>query len=183
MTSRSVLTWLLCTSMAAAAAPACSSSATITRRDQPPITARIESSGAEALHVRTGDGKELHIPRAEVADIDHPGNVLMIAGLSLLALVYISVAPDQASTVELLTSMAVLGSPALGMIAWGGTSYVQSRQAASEFNSETTRLRTPRPDQPYVPPPAWSNPAGAPRPDQPYVPPPAWSNPAGAPHP
>jgi|tagenome__1003787_1003787.scaffolds.fasta_scaffold19271194_2 hypothetical protein len=46
---------------------------------------RIDRSTPSALIVQTNDG-EMTIPRAGITEIDHPGNVLAVAGLPFIAL-------------------------------------------------------------------------------------------------
>jgi hypothetical protein len=64
----------------------CSTTANISRTNGPAYEADIVSSDANSLHVRDNYGREILVPREEVADIDHPGNVLYTIGLVLVAM-------------------------------------------------------------------------------------------------
>jgi hypothetical protein len=57
----------------------CGTSATITRRSGTAIDAEIISSDEENVYVRSASGTQ-PIPRREIADVDHPGNVAAVIG-------------------------------------------------------------------------------------------------------
>lgn len=59
----------------------CSPYAVIERRAGPPVEGRIVSSDPRTLTVELPDGGTSTIARAEIADVDHPGNVAMALGL------------------------------------------------------------------------------------------------------
>jgi hypothetical protein len=64
----------------------CFSTATITRRSDPPIEARIDRSDTESLFLTSPDGEHFSVKRSEVTDIDHPGNVHATVGAVAVAL-------------------------------------------------------------------------------------------------
>jgi hypothetical protein len=64
----------------------CSTSASFSRQSGPAFDAEILGSDARSLHVRDEDGREFLVPREDVADIDHPGNVLGTIGAVLMAM-------------------------------------------------------------------------------------------------
>src|SRR5436190_22598247 len=64
---------------------ACSTTATVQRSNGPAYEATIINSDSGAVYVRAEDGLTYRVPRAEVVDIDHPGNVLLAVGASLIA--------------------------------------------------------------------------------------------------
>jgi len=65
--------------MAAATFGACSTTATITRRSDPPLEAKIVRGTPVSVIVVDGDSDRA-IARDEIVDIDHPGNVSAVAG-------------------------------------------------------------------------------------------------------
>jgi hypothetical protein len=58
----------------------CGNSATITRRMASPVDARIIGGDTENLYVELPGGRTETIPKREVVDIDHPGNVAATIG-------------------------------------------------------------------------------------------------------
>ncbi len=64
----------------------CSTTATISRVNGPAYEAHILASDTNFLRVRDNYGREFLVPREDVADIDHPGNVLYTIGLVLVAM-------------------------------------------------------------------------------------------------
>jgi len=133
---------------------ACSSEATIRRRDGALVDARIVASDPDALFL-AGPAGPTRLPRADVDDIDHPGNVLVVAGLSVL-LVGAQIIASEHQTGAGAASVAVTtGLPGLAMITWGATTYLRSNGAAARFQNETMRLTTPDPNRPYLPAPTW----------------------------
>lgn len=54
--------------------------ATIHRRGQHDLEGAIQSSNAQFVYVRTGDGQVVAVPRADIAEVDHPGNVAAVVG-------------------------------------------------------------------------------------------------------
>jgi hypothetical protein len=140
--------------VAATLLPACSTEAILHRRGDPPLQARILRSDSDLIAVRTETGATLAIRRDDVTDIDHPGNVLAIAGACVLA-VAASIAMESETRGELLTTGAIVGLPGAVMLTWGGVVYQRSRNAAARFTQETVRLQTPDPGRPYLPAPTW----------------------------
>ncbi len=60
---------------------ACSPYALIERKNTPPLEARILAADAESITVEQPDGQVSRLLRANIDDIDHPGNVAMALGL------------------------------------------------------------------------------------------------------
>jgi hypothetical protein len=137
---------------------ACATSATIQRRDAGTVDAWIVGSDENGLLVRDARGQPTRIPRDEIADVDHPGNVLVMAGLGLLAVGAQIVLSDQERGEELAMTSTAVGLPALAMIGWGGRAYLASKGAAARCERETRRLTIPDPNRPYLPAPIWSAP-------------------------
>ncbi len=91
------VTLVLCMPLAALAI-GCGSTATITRVGAPEIDAKIVGSDEKQLFIETqGLGDTNTIPRNEVTDIDHPGNVAAIIGgvVSAYGVVNIAVGASQ----------------------------------------------------------------------------------------
>lgn len=64
----------------------CGRTATITRTSAGPIEGKITTSDRKTVYVRRAtDGVHVSVPRADIADIDHPGNVAAVAGAAILA--------------------------------------------------------------------------------------------------
>lgn len=100
---------------------ACSGSATITRRNGQSSSGRILTSDAKSLQVQDDrGGAVMNLPRADVEAIDHPGNVLLIAGLVVLGMVAQITFEGPQTPGELATDAVIGGLPALSMISWGG---------------------------------------------------------------
>ena len=98
---------------------------------------RINRSTPSALIVQTNEG-EREIPRAGISEIDHPGNVLAVAGLPFVALGVANLlgvwnCGDGESSHAFCMSSAVGGltiSVGLLMTIWGATTWDRSRTAA-----------------------------------------------------
>lgn len=64
----------------------CSTTATLRRRSGPDIEGTIVRSDDQALYTDTNAGQRFRIERTDVREIDHPGNVTAVVGLSLIAI-------------------------------------------------------------------------------------------------
>jgi len=141
----------------------CSTTATISRTNGPEYEAEILGSNANALRVRDDYGRELRVPREEVADIDHPGNVLYTIGVVLIAVsvpMFIAAAANRSqsgqsdwSGMELAFGIpeAVTG---LCLAIPGRRHYRHSKREAKAFEDANPILPVPRPAifSPYPPP-------------------------------
>lgn len=58
---------------------ACSTTATLLHQDGHMTEARIERSDSDTLYILDDNGQETAVSRADIVDIDHPGNVVAIA--------------------------------------------------------------------------------------------------------
>jgi hypothetical protein len=140
----------------------CSTTATITRSYGPSYEAEITGSDARFLRVRDGNGYEFAIPREEVADIDHPGNVLFTIGAVTVAIYTpmlidaFSKHQDEWSGLARALSLTMVASGlAIGLA--GLVPYARSKRAAAAFEDTHPVLPVPRPVYPYpfpLPPPA-----------------------------
>ena len=169
---------------------ACSTTATIHRAHGPAYEAEIADSDASRLRVLGDDGRLHEVPRAEVTDVDHPGNVVLTVGAVLAgigALVALSISSDSNSTQQQrndATAIAlVYGLPGLAMLIAGGVTYIGSMSRASAFENAIAPAAPRPPDRMYrapgpppgPPPAAAPAPAAAPpaAPPTPAPPPPA----------
>lgn len=116
---------------ASAALTGCSNRATITVNDGRTLDSRITGSDATTIRVEDPPGT---VARADVTDIDHPGNVLMWVGGGLAVAALPSALDGGGGLLDDtiqdigLAGVAVFG----GMFAWGAYQYFGSTQAADE---------------------------------------------------
>ena len=66
------------------ALPCACTTATIQRAGGPDLEAQLVGGDKQYLYVRTESGQTFRVPRNTVVDIDHPGNVLMVASTPVL---------------------------------------------------------------------------------------------------
>jgi len=64
----------------------CASTATIHRWGAPALEADVVDADDANIYVTDRGGRRYRVPRKDVADVDHPGNVLMIVGAVIVAL-------------------------------------------------------------------------------------------------
>ena len=150
----------------------CSTTATIHRVYGPAYETEIADSDASALRVLGDDGRLHEVPRGEITDVDHPGNVVITVGAILVgiaALASISIMNERNGSQNREEATAVglvYGLPGLAMLVAGGVTYIGSKSKASAFENALVPAG-PRPaDRMYrapVPPP-WPPPAAAPAP-------------------
>jgi hypothetical protein len=159
---------------------ACSSTATIRRGNGPAYEAAIASSDEQAVYVRGENGMTYRVPRAEVVDIDHPGNIALTVGASLLAygvlmgfLIH-NEEPNPSSVGESVAVGALFAGPGAVLAGVGGLTYLHSRQRASAFENAVVAPIVAPPAQPYLPPGyGWPVPQWQPSPPPPPPPAPA----------
>jgi hypothetical protein len=167
---------------------ACSTTSTIHRAYGPAYEAEIVDSDANRLRVLGDDGRIHEVPREEVTDIDHPGNVLFTVGAVLVGVAAIVAfsTPDgsnlsqqqQEHDRETATAVSlVYGVPGLAMLIAGGVPYFSSRSKASAFETGRAPTLSRPPQVRSLPPPA------PPRLLAPAPPAPAPAQPAPAPSP
>ncbi|HJX62756.1 MAG TPA: hypothetical protein VJ860_02255 [Polyangia bacterium] len=151
----------LCTLLAFSAC-----SATLTRRDGVSYEGTIAGSDAESVRIRTDSGSVERIRRADIVDIDHPGNVLGTIGLAVgaveagaLSALLAGRSKDHAFIVTVGVELFV--SVALAISGWDD--YFASRRAANNFGPARV---LPVGVSPVLPPnlPPPSAPAASPQP-------------------
>jgi hypothetical protein len=154
---------------------ACSSTATISRNFGPAYEAEITGSDARSLRVRAQNGYEFVVPREDVTDIDHPGNVLLTIGAVVTGMyspfLVSGLAANNGGQDEwsgFVTVMGVMGVAAgLSLALTGLIPYKRSKQAAAAFEDANPVLPVVRPM--YFYPVPLPPPGGAP---VPFAPPP-----------
>ena len=141
------------TGMTLAAFGACSTTASIKRVDGPDNIAIIERSNEKELVVRGSNGQLYRLAQESVAEIDHPGNVLMTVGGTLIALfaaTYFAADPSQRDRfVKAGTPVYVV--PGVGLLAAGGYTYFRSTSAADAFESAPVLAQTVHTARPALP--------------------------------
>ncbi len=119
------------------AAAACGTTAIITERDMTRHEVVIVGSTPAELMVATRNGERV-IPRDQISDIDHPGNVAVVVGAALLTVGALNLAgwhrcqDNQPS--DFCAGWAGGGGLALsglGLLVWGAAVWGQSVHAAS----------------------------------------------------
>ncbi|MGZ3457850.1 MAG: hypothetical protein ACXU86_05015 [Archangium sp.] len=122
----------------------CSTTATISRINGGTFDARIQRSTPSAVVVQTESGQEVSIPRSEITDIDHPGNVAAVIGglVSAYGLANIAVGAPQCGTQSGAYCAGVFLPAALGvsMLAWGLGTWIGSTSAASSPSGSSASL-------------------------------------------
>lgn len=134
----------------------CSTTATISRSHGRPVEATLYRSDNEALFARTEQGVDVVIPRAEVTDIDHPGNAIAIVGALLGAQGAVSIAAGHGSCGKLTGSMSAaycVGTylpAAIGgaMLVWGLATWANSSTSASDRSLSGFSGTVPTPPRP-----------------------------------
>jgi hypothetical protein len=110
--------------------------ATIVRspKDGGPIDGKIVGNSATKVYVLTPSGEEIGVPRAEIQEVDHPGNVIAIVGalLTVYGLYNISVGLPKCDEKGTAFCAGVLAPTVVGLpLMIGGLSvYVGSVSAA-----------------------------------------------------
>jgi len=119
--------------------------ATLQRGSGPAIEGVLTDADATYLYIRSDSGAVYRVPRTEVSDIDHPGNVLATIGAVFLTMSVIFLADGEDYSNE---AGAIYGAIGAGMTAGGLIPWMHSRLAIS--NEEGAR--TGRVDATVVPP-------------------------------
>ncbi len=145
----------------------CATTANISQTNGLTYEADILGSDANSLRVRDNYGREIVVPGGDVADIDHPGNVLLTIGVVLVVMSAPMIIGDLAHRDQSQQSewsgmglamgipMAVTGL-SLGIPAW--LRYRHSKREAKAFEDANPILPIPRPAMfspypyPYPPP-------------------------------
>lgn len=134
----------LLAALLAPALVACSSAATLYRRDAPPVEGRIVHTDRAGVIVATDDGL-LIVPREAITDIDHPGNVALTIGALTVGVSAVAIVgaldaheqgertgkPDYGTGAALVLSEGVILMVAgLLPLLWGASTYVGSTRRA-----------------------------------------------------
>jgi len=149
--------------LVAGALAGCGSTAGIRRTDGNVVEAKIIGSDADGLHVEGVAGQTYRIDGRSVVDIDHPGNVAMVAGALLLGEVALlmtssgfrrelvdGVQGDGMVMARPLT--ALFGIPGALLLGHGTYRYLSSSSAAAAFErSFQNAAERPLPSTPALP--------------------------------
>ena len=131
----------------------CSTAATLSLNSGVEVEARIRGADQDNLIVMTKDGSEVAIPREEISEIDHPGNVAAVIGGLMTANVTQSVVRNQGFTCgeseqPEATCLGVGIHAAIGayLLLWGLVTWVDStRAAASPVSQGSGEVQAPLP--------------------------------------
>jgi hypothetical protein len=143
----------------------CSITATIGRNFGPEHEGQIVASDATSLRVRDPGGYEAVIPREDVSDIDHPGNVLFTIGAVVAGMTAPLMIGDLASHssqdqnggsewsgMGLVVGLVGLAT-GISLMAAGAIPHQRSKRAAAAFEAANPVLPVVRPVYFYPPPP------------------------------
>jgi hypothetical protein len=131
----------------------CSTAAKLSLIEGGQVEARIQRSDPDNLVVETETGAEVPIPRSEVSDIDHPGNVVAVIGGVLTAYgVNVIVAKVGTCGEQKMPGAACVGTfwpAAVGasMLTWGLVTWVRSTRATDKSVSHDSG-KVPLPPSP-----------------------------------
>jgi len=129
----------------------CSTTATISRINGTRLEAEIQHTDGHNLVVQTDAGHKVRIPKSEVANIDHPGNVAAFIGaaLSTYGMVNIALGASTCRSVGGAFCAGVFAPAAIGVpiLAWGLMTWSRSTKAVN-------KIMPPFPDSVPSPPPS-----------------------------
>ena len=114
----------------------CSANATIIRseRDGGIVYGRIVGVGERNLYVKTPSGEEVGVPRDEIEDIDHPGNVLAVVGAAIAVYgifnIWVALPNCDSRSTAFCVGVVIPAVAGAAMSAWGGSVYARSHAAA-----------------------------------------------------
>lgn len=117
--------------------------ATIEREHAPSIYAPIVGSDEQALYV-VSDNQTFKIDGRAIRDIDHPGNVLMVIGGTLLGMAALVLAVPARPGTELGRNISAgfYGSAGLGLLVGGALPYFISRSQAAALGDSDTPIES-----------------------------------------
>jgi hypothetical protein len=134
---------LLAAVLCASFGTGCVTTATITRKGGQTEEATIVRGTSSSVMVETGAG-ERAIPRDEITDIDHPGNVAAVIGALLLGygVLNISVGASQCDRrgAAFCTGVFTPAAVGLGMSIWGLSVWTRSTGAVRNTGSRGPEL-------------------------------------------
>ncbi|MBL8939819.1 MAG: hypothetical protein JNM69_35015 [Archangium sp.] len=144
-------------------ASSCSTTATVLTRDRKTTEAEIIGGDRDVLLLRNQYGLESIVRRAEVRDIDHPGNVVALLGGLLLGGGGLDLAvlggfcargsTASSSCTALFVSMGATAALGAGMLVWGLWAWLSSKNAVTN-SLENPPVPMPVEQQvPLAPPP------------------------------
>ncbi len=156
MSAHPVLARTLLLAVSSLALSGCHATATVSLMKGNSVEARIMGGDRERLWLRSEAGADLYVPRRDVRDIDHPGNVLALIG-GLIGGSYAASLAIQASSCNtvgvgpaLCVGMGSLAVAGWGLFALGLWQWLSSRNAV-EPNLDVPLPPLPQPSAPPCP--------------------------------
>ena len=137
--------------LALGATAGCSTTATVTRNDGTSIDGWIAGGTQDSVVVDSRTGRRSEIPRNQIRDVDHPGNVHAIIGGSVLAYGGFVIAdsfPDCRASSEPNVECTAAFIPALvgaSILAWGLVTWIGSKEAFDDRSLSHLPSEKPRP--------------------------------------
>lgn len=180
--------WQVFLAISALLATACGTTATLQRVGEPDLEAEIIGGDREYVYVSSQSGQAFRVPRRQLADIDHPGNVLAINSIwvALPALTFAILGSSNTRDPEAgKVVAAAFGVPAISMAVIGLLIHQKSSNAAA-IDAGLPPGLTGTPVATFPPPVAGpvAEPKAAPEPAPAFAPAPAPApDPAPAPAP
>ena len=173
---------------------ACSTTATIYRSNGMMMEGSIEGGSPDSITVAPSYGAPQEVPRSDITEIDHPGNVHALVGGIVLAygIANIAVGMEECERQGGAYCVGVFTPAAIGtgMLIWGLATWISSNSAADDTSLPSTAREPSRtapssalPPANAVRPTAPATPAPAPAPTDPPPAAPAPSAPPPAPSP
>jgi hypothetical protein len=128
---------------------ACGTSATITRGDGMSVEGWIRGGTADAVIVDSRVGPRREIPRSEIAEIDHPGNVhLLVGGITLgYGGLIVAAGASQCGEMDGVDCAALFVPAVVGaaIAAWGLVTWTGSKDAAADRSMRRLPAKKPPP--------------------------------------
>lgn len=117
----------------------CATTATISRTNGGAIEAEIGRSDQDAIYVLSVGGPEVTIPRQEISDIDHPGNVAALVGgiVGGVGALNFLIASGQRCFPSVLACGDIDMAVGIPLFIWGLTVWNRSKDAANNFSPPT----------------------------------------------
>jgi predicted phage tail protein len=119
----------------------CSTTATISRANGRELEGKIVGSNPSSILVETDGDSTLRIPRAEITDIDHPGNAAAVVGGFLGAYGALNIATGVSACDEggaaFCAGVFLPATLGVSMLIWGLTTWSNSTGAAAKPPSST----------------------------------------------
>jgi len=125
----------------------CSTTATVKLRDGREYEGEVTDSNAEWLYLDRDPGTAAHVPRGEVVNINHPGDIHFIVGsiIAGLGVANLAVNADECGEDGCFSMCAVAITPlavGLGVGTWGLVVWLDSKATAGQEDKPFKNRRT-----------------------------------------